>query len=149
MIWRPRRRLSPRILIAGDRVGPYRLLEPLGSGGMATVFVAQRDSAPKLCLLKLLLPGTPLENETGVRFRREAHIASMLDHPHIAPVLDAGYADDQFYIALPWVEGVTLEALMDAARARGGRVPYDLGLPLILQALDAPTRGATSPPSSR
>lgn len=119
------------------RLGRYTLLSPLGEGGMATVHVAQRDGDPRLCVLKQLHLRLTDHEETSRRFYREAHIASQLNHPGIARVVDAGVEDGVFCIALELIAGQTVEQIIRRARARGGTLPFEVSIHILLQALDA------------
>ncbi|MCK6552642.1 serine/threonine protein kinase, partial [Myxococcota bacterium] len=119
------------------RLGRYTLLAPLGEGGMARVFLAQRDGATDVCVLKRLhvaLEGHPIALK---RFQREAHIASLLHHPAIARVVDAGLERGSFHLALEYVAGETLEAVASRAIARWGAVPLALTLAVASAVLDA------------
>jgi serine/threonine protein kinase len=94
---------------AGTTIGPYRLLKPLGEGGMAVVWLAQRADAAhqRPVALKLpLLAGRP--RVFAERFARERRILSALAHPHIAAVLDAGVDGAQPWLALEYVDGQTI-----------------------------------------
>jgi serine/threonine protein kinase len=96
---------------AGTTIGPYRLLRPLGEGGMAVVWLAQRADAAhqRPVALKLpLLAGRP--RVFAERFARERRILSALAHPHIAAVLDAGVDGAQPWLALEYVDGQTITA---------------------------------------
>ncbi|MCA9555449.1 MAG: serine/threonine protein kinase, partial [Myxococcales bacterium] len=119
------------------RLGPYTLLEPLGQGGMAQVFIARRDGASELTVLKLLHASMVQNSEAARRFIREANIASQLQHPGIAQLLDAGWEADRFYLVMELIAGQTLEDVLKATRAHGGVPPADITVPLLLQALDA------------
>ena len=95
---------------AGDRVGPWRLLAPLGRGGMAEVWLAQRDDGQlnREVALKLPLPGFA-SGLPAKRFRRERDILAGLTHPHIARLYDAGVAaHGQSWLALEYVRGADL-----------------------------------------
>jgi serine/threonine-protein kinase len=92
-----------------QRIGPYRLLEEIGSGGMGTVFLAERVDADfdQRVAIKLLR-GIPTRESTE-RMRRERQILADLSHPHIARLLDGGStADGQPYLVMEYVEGEPL-----------------------------------------
>ena len=94
----------------GQRVGPYRLLQMIGEGGMGQVWLAERADGlfERRVALKLLHPGLA---DTGlrVRFDRERQILASLGHEHVARLLDAGIAaDGQPYLALEFVEGQSI-----------------------------------------
>lgn len=120
---------------AGERLGRYLLLEPLGEGGMAKVFIAKKDGATSVCVLKQLHLQLEEQDEAIKRFTREAHIAAILDHPNIAGISDAGVEGDKFCIAMDFIEGQTVEALVKAQRRRGEVVPFDVTVSLMLNAL--------------
>src|SRR4249919_1535365 len=99
----------------GQEIGPYRLVVPLGEGGMGQVWLAMRADGlyERQVALKLLRPGL---GDAGlrVRFTRERQILARLGHAHIARLLDAGISQDgQPYLALDYVHG---EAITDYAQ---------------------------------
>lgn len=104
---------------AGARVGPYRMLRKLGSGGMADVWLAERDDGAfqRQVAIKLLFrhAGSPARDTFERRFERERDILASLNHPHIACLHDAGVTHaGQPWLALEYVEGETLTAWCDA-----------------------------------
>ena len=106
---------------AGRRVGPYRLVRHVGSGGMAEVWLAERDDGAfaRTVAIKLLHNHpTRAQRETFVeRFRRERDILASLDHPNIAGLHDAGItAEGQPWLALEFVEGQTITDRCDRMR---------------------------------
>ena len=101
----------------GLRVGPYRVLESLGRGGMGTVYKAVReDDFEKEVALKLLQ--RDLLSEANVRrFHNERQILAGLEHPAIARLLDGGTtADGRPYLVMEYVEGVAIDQYCDAHR---------------------------------
>jgi len=118
-------------------VGPYTLLDALGEGGMARVYLAQRQGSPELCVLKVLHAALQTHTEAARRFQREAHIASQLDHAHIAPILDAGFDQERFYLTMPLIEGEHVEQLVQQAARQGRRLPVPVALGIAMQVLDA------------
>ncbi|MDH4393782.1 MAG: serine/threonine-protein kinase [Aquabacterium sp.] len=98
--------------LAGQRLGAYTLQEPIGEGGMGSVWLARRDDGrfEGLAAVKLLA-----QSMTGAgraeRFRREGHILARLAHPHIARLLDAGVSPSgQPYLVLEHVQGQHIDA---------------------------------------
>jgi eukaryotic-like serine/threonine-protein kinase len=99
-----------------ELVGPYRLIRPLGEGGMAEVWLAQRaDGAFKReVALKLPMLTSPRQ-DLARRFARERDILAALEHPHIARLYDAGVGSNaQPYLAMEYVVGQPLTAWCDA-----------------------------------
>ena len=100
------------------RVGPYRLLEPVGEGGMGAVFEAVRDDDEysKRVAVKLL-HRTFLSRSQLARFRRERQILADLEHPHIARLIDGGTTPRGLpYIVLELVEGEPIDTFCDRRR---------------------------------
>src|SRR6266481_7481616 len=105
-------------LQAGQRVGPYQLVRPLGAGGMAEVWLAQRaDGAFKReVALKLPMLSRP-RKDLASRFARERDILAGLEHPNIARLYDAGVTQEGLpYLAMEYVHGEPLTAWCNAHR---------------------------------
>jgi serine/threonine protein kinase len=98
-------------------VGPYRVLAPLGRGGMAAVYLARREGAAgeQAVALKVLPPQRAKEERALARFRREMDLGRDLVHPHVARTLDAGEADGVHYIVMEYVPGRTLKQVVTEA----------------------------------
>ncbi len=107
---------------AGTRLGPWRILRELGSGGMGTVLLAERaDGAVEQQVAIKLMRGFPTEDGRR-RLRQERQVLAQLDHPHIARLLDAGEAvGGQPYFVMEYVDGVPVTT--HAARAGLDRRP--------------------------
>jgi eukaryotic-like serine/threonine-protein kinase len=99
-------------LHAGACVGPYRLIRPLGQGGMGSVWLAERADGSMQRQVALKLPhGWWPHSGLAERMRRECAILGALEHPHIARLYDAGLADNgRPYLALEFVEGQPIDA---------------------------------------
>ncbi len=96
------------------QIGPYRILETLGEGGMGTVFKAeQRTPVKRIVALKLIKPGFDTA-EVIARFQSERQALARMDHPHVAKVLDAG-ADDlgRPYFVMEYVPGTPITKFAD------------------------------------
>src|SRR4051812_29430173 len=88
----------------------YTRSEPLGSGGMAEVYLAHDEVLDRDVALKVLRDKYAKNEEFVKRFRREARSAASLNHPNIVPVYDQGCSeDDTYYIAMEYVPGGTLK----------------------------------------
>lgn len=101
---------------AGRRVGPWRLVEPLGRGGMGTVYLAERaDGAFDQRVALKLLRAPLLGSEGRSRFTAERQILARLEHPAIAHLLDGGILPDGVpWFAMEYVEGVPITDACDA-----------------------------------
>jgi serine/threonine-protein kinase len=95
----------------GDGVGSYRLLRPLGRGGMGTVWLAERTDGLVDRPVALKLPrGDWLRPDLASRMARERRILASLEHPNIARLYDAGFTSDgRPYLALEYVEGMRID----------------------------------------
>ena len=96
-------------------VGPYRLVRKLGEGGMGMVFLAeQKEPVERLVALKIVRPGMDSERVL-LRFEAERHALSVMDHPHVAKVLDAGATSDgRPYFVMELVPGIAITQYCDA-----------------------------------
>ncbi len=103
--------------LAGNRFGPYRILEPAGEGGYGIVYRAEREHPVRHTLaLKVLKPGRD-DEETRRRFEREALLLASLRHPNIATLYDSGsLPDGRSYLALEWIEGQAVTHYCDSRR---------------------------------
>ncbi|MGE0784796.1 MAG: protein kinase [Sandaracinaceae bacterium] len=100
---------------ADGRVGRYRLCYELGSGGMATVYLARTEGPggfEKLVALKCMLPHLAKKPGFVDMFFDEARIAARIDHPNVCTVFDFGDADGRHFIAMEYVVGETVAALI-------------------------------------
>jgi len=110
-----------------QRVGPYRLLEKLGSGSSAQVFLAQREGIERLFALKLL--PVDVDPEGQARLEREARVASRLEHPGLVRVIDVGWLERRPYIVMEHVPGPTLQDWLEER----GPIPWREAVGLIAQ----------------
>jgi tRNA A-37 threonylcarbamoyl transferase component Bud32/tetratricopeptide (TPR) repeat protein len=94
----------------GENVGPYRIIEQLGQGGMATVFKAYHASLDRYVALKVLHPAFNEDTTFEARFQREARVVAKLEHPHIVPVYDYAEHEKRPYLVMKYIEGDTLKA---------------------------------------
>lgn len=92
----------------------FEILEPLGSGGMATVYKANHIHLDKVVVLKMLHT-EGLSDRAMVRFHKEAKILSQLNHPNISPFFDFGLSEDNIpYLAIEFLQGKTLKDKLKA-----------------------------------
>jgi beta-lactam-binding protein with PASTA domain/predicted Ser/Thr protein kinase len=94
--------------------GRYTVLQRIGSGGMADVWLADDSHLQRRVALKILHPRFAQDREFVERFRREAEAAAGLQHPNVVAVFDRGEVDGTYYIAMQFLEGRTLKQLIDA-----------------------------------
>jgi hypothetical protein len=115
--------------------GRYQLREKLGSGGMATVYLADDPRLGREVALKLLAENIADDPDGRRRFEREARLAARLDHANVVQVYDVGEEDGRPFIVMEYVGGGSLSGLIDPRRRR--RRPSDeRKLELLVQACD-------------
>ncbi|HET7236407.1 MAG TPA: serine/threonine-protein kinase [Actinomycetota bacterium] len=105
----------------GDHLGPYRLEERLGEGGMGVVFRAVREPEGDEVALKILRAELSGDDTFRKRFVHEARAAGEVHHKHLVPIVDAGEAEGRPYLAVGFVRGITLEQRL----ADHGALPID------------------------
>jgi eukaryotic-like serine/threonine-protein kinase len=114
------------------RVGSYRIVAPLAAGGGGSVWLALDEKSPEL----LRVVAVKFAHRDGMddtqrrRFLREAKVASAIRHTNVVDVLEAGEENGQPYLVMPYVEGVTLEAL-----SCRGALPVDVVVCIVADAL--------------
>jgi serine/threonine-protein kinase len=97
--------------------GRYRIERRIGTGGMANVYLAEDETLGRRVAIKVLHQRYAEDSQFIERFQREASAAARLNHPNIVQVYDRGAADHTYYIAMEYVDGMTLK---DLVQRRGG-----------------------------
>ncbi|MBN2387583.1 MAG: protein kinase [Anaerolineales bacterium] len=96
--------------VPGENVGPYRIIEQLGQGGMATVYKAYHAGLDRYVALKVLNMVFLNDLSFLARFEREARLLARLEHPNIVPIHDIAEQDGRPYLVMKFIEGETLKA---------------------------------------
>jgi serine/threonine-protein kinase len=113
--------------VIGMQLGQYRIVAPLGRGGMAAVYRAHQPGVDRYVALKLV----PLEQSTSPdfiqRFRREARVIASLEHPNILPVYDYGEAAGYLYLVMRLVGGGTLADALTGRPVAPGQLRRFIG----------------------
>src|SRR5882724_1495244 len=109
--------------LVGQRIAHYEILTLLGSGGMGEVYLAHDTKLGREIALKLLPAQFTSDKDRLRRFEQEAHAASTLSHPNVCVIHEVGETEDyRRYIAMEYVDGVTLRQHMTEARLKLGEV---------------------------
>jgi len=120
--------------LAGQTLGVYTLLSPIGQGGMGTVWLAQRNDGRFERQVAVKFLNLALMGKAGLdRFKREGRILGRLAHPHIAELIDAGVSETaQPYLVLEYVEGQHIDVYCDQRKLN-----VEARVRLVLKVLDA------------
>src|SRR5258706_5682203 len=94
-------------MTSGDTISRYRIIGPLGKGGMGEVYKAEDTRLQRPVALKFLPPGV-LTDKDKKRLLNEAQSAALIRHPNVCPIYDVEEADGQIFIAMAYIEGETL-----------------------------------------
>jgi ligand-binding sensor domain-containing protein/tRNA A-37 threonylcarbamoyl transferase component Bud32 len=96
-------------LQAGQNIGPYRIINQVGQGGMATVYKAYHAAMDRYVALKVISTEMADNEALRGRFQQEARLIASLEHPHILPVHDFGESDGIYYLAMRFLDTGTLK----------------------------------------
>jgi serine/threonine protein kinase len=114
-----------------SHVGPYKILAPIGAGGMGHVYKARDERLDRIVAIKVL-PEHLSSKQSRERFEREARAISSLSHPHICTLFDVGHQDGIDYLVMEYLEGETL-----AQKLNKGPLPLELALRYAIEIADA------------
>ncbi len=114
----------------GRQIGPYKIVERLGGGGMGEVYLARDSRLDRLVALKILPPYFGWDDARLRRFQTEARAASALNHPNILTIHEVGQSEDLHYIATEYIDGQTIRELTQAENLSLGDV-FDIANQLV------------------
>lgn len=123
--------------LIGAALGQYKILAPLGQGGMARVYRARQQNLDREVAVKILPPWFAADTNFKDRFEREARLVARLSHPNIVTIHDFGEYEGQSYIVMQFVEGGTLKQRMDDLRAQGKTMDIVEAQPVFSRLADA------------
>src|SRR5215218_3586514 len=99
-------------MLLNAQLGPYRIVEQIGRGGMAAVYRARQASVDRDVAIKIILKSIAGDPLAVQRFQREAKLIARLEHPHILPVYDFDGTHEPPYIVMRYLEGGTLRDII-------------------------------------
>ena len=124
----------PELPMVGDEFAGYLLRAVVGRGGMSVVFQAENPRLGSVVALKVLAPELATNDVFRARFLEESRIAASLNHPNVIPIYDVGSLDGLLYIAMRYVSGTDLRALL---KKQEGPIPAAYAVFLVGQAARA------------
>ena len=123
--------------VAGYKLDRYELLSPIASGGMASVWLARlrgKRGFEKLFAIKTIKGELTEDSRFQEMFLDEARIASGIQHPNVAQILDLGEQDNALYIVMEWVDGDSLAKIRRLAKKAGAPLPLGVSLRIMADA---------------
>jgi eukaryotic-like serine/threonine-protein kinase len=109
--------------------GRYRVLEPIGRGGVGVIYKVEHMRMGKIAAMKVMHRDLLADPEMAQRFEREATLVSKLTHPHTVQVFDFGTAEGSLYLIMEYVRGLDLGYIIE----RDGALPFSRVAPMLLQ----------------
>ncbi len=119
-----------------ERFGKYLLLDKIGSGGMAELFLAKQSGMKgfeKMLAIKRILPHLTQDGDFIRMFIDEAKLAALLTHQNIVQIFDLGHVENLYYIAMEYVMGKDLRAVLQRVRGSGGPLSVSQSLLIVSQ----------------
>ena len=136
----PSRAATKRVIMSEMKLGRYQLMDRLGAGGMAEVWLADQTGPRgfrRRCVVKRIHNHLNAQEDFVARFEDEARLAAMLRHPNIVRVEDFGEEDGTLFMALEYIEGWEFADLLRRGSKSGKKIPDVLALDVIIQIAEA------------
>lgn len=128
-----------RTSLSGQNLGKYRVLEPLGSGGMARVYRGYHPQLDRFVAIKVLRSDLVEDEMFLTRFRHEAQAVAALRHPNIIQVHDFDVEDGIYFMVMELLDGDTLHTRLNDYRVRDEQMPWGEMVRILLDVLDGLT----------
>src|SRR5258706_16299920 len=117
-----------------SRLGKYELLMPLAAGGMARIYIGRSTGIGQFerhVVLKMITPERVNDQVAINMFLDEARLAASLNHQNVAQVFEVGEEQGIHYLAMEYVHGQDLRAVLAKAGSQGTRIPLELSLTIV------------------
>lgn len=116
-----------------EKIGPYRILEKLGAGGMGNVYLGRHEESGQMAAVKVLSASLAREAGFVERFNREVDAMHKLENPHIVQFYESGVDGENYFYAMEYVAGETLMSIIQRER----RIPWRRALEIAIQVCQA------------
>src|SRR5690606_25749639 len=123
--------------LVGHRLDEYQIITLLGQGGMARVYLGRDVRLKRYVAIKVIDRPYRSDEQYIQRFEREAQAVAQLEHPHIVRLYRYGETDELFYMAMQYVEGADLAAILASYKAEGTLIPPGDALRIVKQVAQA------------
>lgn len=124
--------------LTGEKLGDYRLLRKLATGGMATIYVGEDEKLGRKVAVKVLTPEfVQRDDSLPMRFEREAQAVALLDHENIVTVYQYGQQDGFYFLAMRYVEGSDLAQIIASYESQGQLMPLSRAVFILEQIASA------------
>lgn len=131
--------MEPRDDRGERRIGRYEIVKRIGVGGMAQVFLATQKGPQgfeKKVVIKKILPRLARDPSFVEMFLQEARLAAKISHPNVVQVFELGDMDDEYFMAMEYVKGWSLDVMLRALARNNERMPVDLACRLVAEVCD-------------
>ncbi len=130
--------LNVRLPISEQRLGKYILINRIATGGMGEIYYGKASGVEgfeKEVALKKMLPHLSADRDFINMMVKEAKLTVLLSHPNIVGIYDLSKEGEEYYIAMEYVPGVTVGAILEQARASAVNLPWELAVHITMQVL--------------
>jgi serine/threonine protein kinase len=121
------------------QLGKYEIVARLTTGGMAEIFLARQSAVgafSRLVVVKSILPHLAEEPRFVEMFIEEARLASQINHPNVVHIFDVDQHQQTFYIAMEYIDGLSVGSICRRARKQGQLPPIPIAAEIVAQACD-------------
>ncbi len=118
--------------LIGQTIGQYKIISKIGEGGMAVVYRARQELLERDIALKILSPQLTKDTTFVERFLQEARSAAQMSHPNIVTIYEVGAANGLYYMALAYIEGMSLADILRRGPLPPPQLTHVIGQAILL-----------------